>query len=332
MNIKLIESNAVFAPQTDFTVDGIWKHIERCGRICYKSEDRIMKDSHIRFVDMIVKRGHLAVLEHGTVYLKIPVNGMNEGMYISYFKENPYSRVVLSDGENYFDDLGFETDNTDIDAIHAYVTTNYRVIIENGYTYAMRWICNPTEHHQKRITAMILCDRGVSHELVRHRVFSFAQESTRYCNYSSDKFGKHITFIRPTWTDRGRQDVFNMAGIDFVSEEKALIEYLRVCEATYHLLIKAGQTPQEARAVLPNCTKTEVAMTGFTDQWEAFFKLRSAPTAHPDMQKVSKQLETEYNIMKKGKITGDIELSAETEQLLEEQVNIVNGDEQINKE
>lgn len=313
MNIKLIESNAVFAPQTNFTVDGMWKHIERCGRICYKSEDRIMKDSHIRFVDMIVKRGHLAVLEHGTVYLTIPKTDGAD--FIEWFSSNPYSRVNSTD-----------------DPAVAYVTTNYRVIIENGHTSAMRWICNPTEHHVKRITAMILCDRGVSHELVRHRVFSFAQESTRYCNYSSDKFGKHITFIRPTWTDRGRQDAFNMAGIDFVSEEKALIEYLRVCEATYHLLIKAGQTPQEARAVLPNCTKTEVAMTGFTDQWEAFFKLRSAPTAHPDMQKVSKQLETEYNIMKKGKITGDIELSAETEQLLEEQVNIVNGDEQINKE
>lgn len=313
MNIKLIESNAIFAPQTNFTVDGIWKHIERCGRICYKSEDRMTKDSHIRFVDMIVKRGHLAVLEHGTVYLTIPKTDGAD--FIEWFSSNPYSRVNSTD-----------------DPAVAYVTTNYRVIIENGHISAMRWICNPTEHHAKRITAMILCDRGVSHEIVRHRVFSFAQESTRYCNYSSDKFGKHITFIRPTWTDRGRQDVFNMAGIDFVSEEKALIEYLHVCEATYHLLIKAGQTPQEARAVLPNCTKTEIAMTGFTDQWEAFFKLRSASTAHPDMQKISKQLETEYNIMQKGKITGDIELTAETEQLLEEQVNIVNGDEQINKE
>lgn len=313
MNIKLVESNAVFAPQTNFTVDGIWKHIERCGRICYKSEDRIMNDSHIRFVDMIVKRGHLAVLEHGTVYLAIPKTDGAD--FIEWFSSNPYSRVNSTD-----------------DPAVAYITTNYRVIIENGHTSAMRWICNPTEHHVKRITAMILCDRGVSHELVRHRVFSFAQESTRYCNYSSDKFSKHITFVKPTWTERGRQDVFNMAGIDFVSEEKALIDYLRVCETTYHTLIKAGQTPQEARAVLPNCTKTEVAMTGFTDQWEAFFKLRSAATAHPDMQKVSKQLETEYNIMKSGKVTGNIELTAETEQLLEEQVNIVNGDEQVDKE
>lgn len=313
MNIKLVESNAVFAPQTNFTVDGIWKHIERCGRICYKSEDRIMKDSHIRFVDMLIKRGHLSMLEHGTVYLTIPKTDGAD--FIEWFSSNPYSRVNSTD-----------------DPAVAYITTNYRVIIENGHTSAMRWICNPTEHHVKRITAMVLCDRGVSHELTRHRVFSFAQESTRYCNYSSDKFGKHITFVRPTWTERGRQDVFNMAGIDFVSEEKALIDYLRVCETTYHTLIKAGQTPQEARAVLPNCTKTEVAMTGFTDQWEAFFKLRSAATAHPDMQKVSKQLETEYNIMKSGKVTGNIELTAETEQLLEEQVNIVNGDEQVDKE
>lgn len=173
-------------------------------------------------------------------------------------------------------------------------------------------------------------------ELVRHRVFSFAQESTRYCNYSSDKFGKHITFVKPTWTERGRQDSFNLAGIDFISEEKTLLELLHACEAAYHKLIKAGQTPQEARAVLPNCLKTEVAMTGFMDQWEAFFKLRSAPTAHPDMQKVSKQLEGEYNIMKRGKVAGDIELTAETKQLLEEQVEKVNeildDGNQVNKE
>lgn len=147
MNMKIVESNAVFSPQTDFTVDGIWKHIERCGRICYKSEDRIMKDSHIRFVDMIVKRGHLAVLEHGTVYLAIPYD--EEGTtFIKWFSKNPYSRVVSSGAD----------DNV------AYVTTNYRVIIENGHTHAMKWICNPTEYHQKRITAMILCDRGVSHK------------------------------------------------------------------------------------------------------------------------------------------------------------------------
>ena len=145
MNIKLIESNAVFAPQTDFTVDGIWKHIERCGRICYKSEDRIMKDSHIRFVDMIVKRGHLAVLEHGTVYLTIPKTDGAD--FIEWFSSNPYSRVNSTD-----------------DPAVAYVTTNYRVIIENGHTSAMKWICNPTEYHVKRITAMILCDRGVSHK------------------------------------------------------------------------------------------------------------------------------------------------------------------------
>lgn len=145
--MRIIDSNATFTPQTEFTVDGIWKHIERCGRICYKSEDRIVKDSHIRFVDMIIKRGHLAVLEHGTVYLTVPYD--KEGAeFIKVFNKNPYSRIVYSTGDNTM----------------AYVTTNYRVIIENDYTYAMKWLCNPTEFHQKRITATITCDRGVSHK------------------------------------------------------------------------------------------------------------------------------------------------------------------------
>lgn len=143
--MRIIESNATFTPQTEFTIDGIWKHIERCGRICYKSEDRIVKDSHIRFVDMIVKRGHLAVLEHGTVYLAIPKTDGAD--FIEWFSSNPYSRVNSTD-----------------DPAVVYVTTNYRVIIENGHTSAMKWICNPTAHHVKRITATITCDRGVSHK------------------------------------------------------------------------------------------------------------------------------------------------------------------------
>lgn len=305
--MKIIDSNATFTPQTDFTVDGIWKHIERCGRICYKSEDRIVKDSYIRFVDMIVKRGHLAVLEHGTVYLTIPYN--DEGKtFIELFSKNPYSRVHSGDADNNC----------------AYVTTNYRVVIENGYAAAMKWICNPTEHHAKRITAIITCDRGVANELVRHRVFSFCQESTRYCNYSSDKFGKHVTFIKPTWTERGQQETFNLSGIDFIGEEKTLNELLHTVETAYHKLIKLGQTPQEARAILPLCTKTDIAMTGFIDQWEAFFKLRCSPNAHPDMQKVAKQLEGEYNIMKHGEIHGDLTITNEVQQLLDEHVETVN--------
>ena len=305
--MRIIESNATFTPQTEFTIDGIWKHIERCGRICYKSEDRIVKDSHIRFVDMIVKRGHLAVLEHGTVYLTIPYSEEGKA-FIKIFDDNPYSRVTYSGA----------------DSNCAYITTNYRVVIENGYTTAMKWICNPTEHHAKRITATITCDRGVSHELVRHRVFSFCQESTRYCNYSADKFGKHVTFIKPTWTERGQQETFNIAGIDFISEEKTLTEFLHIVENAYHKLIKSGQTPQEARAILPSCTKTDIAMTGFVDQWEAFFKLRCSPNAHPDMQKVAKQLEGEYNIMNRGEIQGDLTITSEAQQLLEEQVEKVN--------
>lgn len=149
-------------------LEGVYKQIERAGRVCYKSEDKITKNSANEFVDRMVDSGHHAMLEHGTVYLEIPYGEMldngdfeNESLLQRYI-DNPYSSVT----------------NNEVDD-NWYITTNYRVLIENKWLDDLKYQCEPTEYHKKRVTVKFVCDRGVSHEFVRHRVMSFAQESSR---------------------------------------------------------------------------------------------------------------------------------------------------------
>ena len=173
---------------------------------------------------------------------------------------------------------------TNLDSGEVYVTTNYRVLVENNWLDDLQYLCEPTEFHSKRIMTRFICDRGVSHELVRHRVFSFAQESTRYCNYSKDKFGKELTFIKPSWWKEEDNEVATL-----------YIQPWRNIENCYLTLIENGIKPQDARAILPNALKTEVVMTGFESDWDHFFELRCAKAAHPDMQKLANELKGKFH-------------------------------------
>lgn len=283
-------------------LQGVYKQIEKCGRVCYKSEDKITEDSAKGFVDRMIKSGHGAMLEHGTVYLKVPMiyTQGEYGLEVSYetdkYDRNPYSKV------NYV---------TDDENCSAYITTNYRHIIENGWLDDLKYICEPTEFHEKRITVHFTCDRGVSHEFVRHRVFSFAQESTRYCNYSKDKFGNEITFIIPPFV--GAVEGSYTSGYDVISPNMQrpygkgtrggyFYESLRRAEETYIELvthigdpnIDLRMKPQEARAVLPNALKTELVMTGFVSDWEHFFELRCATNVHPQARELAIPLSDEF--------------------------------------
>lgn len=275
-------------------LEGVYKQIERVGRVCYKSEDKITEDSAKGFVDRMVKSGHGAMLEHGTVYLDMP-NSAGDYNLVPFFASNPYSRVVIRP----LDDI-----------VHNYITTNFRVIIENfAEEYIpdiLQYLCEPTECHEKRITVHFVCDRGVSHEFVRHRVMSFAQESTRYCNYSKDKFGNELTFIEPCWLEdyNYKDNTYNQLFIDS----------LRFAEAHYLDLLKKWDdkipdkryktgfrnnpwTPQQARAVLPNALKTELVVTGFTSDWNHFFDLRARGTTgapHPQAKELAEPLMKEF--------------------------------------
>lgn len=262
-------------------LEGVYKQIERVGRVCYKSEDKITEDSAKPFVDRMVKSGHGAMLEHGTVYLKIT------------YKNTDFTTLCMFYGKNKYSVLNHSEDNK----IY-YITTNYRVLVENNHLSDLKYLCEPTEFHERRVTVHFVCDRGVSHEFVRHRVMSFAQESTRYCNYSKDKFGNELTFIIPNWVNthcpNKEQEGPSVPDMEWSS---AMLD----AEASYKILLKMGWTPQQARAVLPNSLKTELVMTGFVSDWEHFFELRCDSAAHPQARELAIPLKEEF--IKKGYIT-----------------------------
>lgn len=268
--MRLIESKVELIEEKD-----PYKMIEIAGRTCYKSEDKMTEDSAKEFVDRMIKSGHGAMLEHGTVYLKVSMRDRNISPAILYWRESSnhkYSKVVRV------------VNNTDQATL--YITTNLRVLVENSRIGDLQYQCEPTEYHEKRITAKFICDRGVSHEFVRHRVFSFAQESTRYCNYSKDKFGNELTFITPSWDYNLAANYTGVA----ILEGDVFENSLREAEKAYFKLLDIGWRPQQARQVLPNALKTELVMTGFESDWEGFFKLRCSKAAHPDAKKLADEL------------------------------------------
>lgn len=136
-------------------LDGIYRIIERVGRVCYKSEDKIAEGTAKAFVDRMIASGHGAMLEHGTVYLEIPDYGVSRLKFEKYMR-NPYSTSISSDVDS------------------SYITTNLRVLVENGWLNDLEYQCEPTEYHEKRITVKFVCDRGVSHEFVRHKLLCAA--------------------------------------------------------------------------------------------------------------------------------------------------------------
>ena len=183
--------NASYKIETPFDGAEILKRIEKAGRTCYKSEDRITNESAKSFVRMLIERGHESVLEH------------------------------------------------------------------------------------ESITVRFICDRGISHEIVRHRLASYSQESTRYCNYSNDRFRNKITFIKPCFLEEG------------TGGYKLWKQAMFIAEKEYFELLNLGCTPQEARSVLPSSTKTEVVMTANLREWRHFLKLRTAKAAHPQMRELT---------------------------------------------
>lgn len=281
--MKLIEPSFSILEQAP-GIEGIYKHIELAGRTCYKSEDKITEDSAKEFVDRMIKSGHGAMLEHGTVYLALDM--ASRELYFKYCT-NKYSKA---------NSIGRAADYS----WKGFVTTNLRVLVENDWMSDLAYLCEPTEHHEKRISVKFICDRGVSHEFVRHRVFSFAQESTRYCNYSKDKFDNEITYILPPWIgeadvrnfyENSKGDKFLKYNEDSLGGSFIFLFNLEELEETYITLVKEeGWKPQEARAILPNALKTELVMTGFVSNWKHFFELRDAGSAHPQARELAQPL------------------------------------------
>ena len=282
--MKLIKPTFEILPQSK-GLDGIYKQIEIAGRHCYKSEDKITETSAKEFVDRMIKSNHVAMLEHGTTYLKVNTEDINKGdCEIDLFTDNnPYSRLIIQ--SDYW-----------------YITTNLRVLLEHNLLGLLKYIYEPTEFHEKRTTVKFIMDRIGSQSFVRHRVFSFAQESTRYCNYSKDKFDNEITIIAPNWLDFGLLKILNPFDIldqtDHSTAEEVYLHAMAQAEQDYFKLLAKGWTPQQARAVLPNSLKTELVMTGFDSDWEHFFELRTPATAHPQARELAIPLQKEMNKIK----------------------------------
>ena len=277
--MKLIKVSTNIIDQEN-GLEGIYKAIELAGRTCYKSEDKITPTSAEEFVNRMIKSGHYAMLEFGTVYLRIPMQYKD----IDIYSNNPYSKVSFIK-----------------ETLSWYITTNYRVIIENNLLKDLDYLCEPTEYHEKRICVRFTMDRIGSQSLCRRRVFSFAQESTRYCNYSKDKFGNELTFIIPSWLNIKECTIntSTMSGEQLLLASNTdssinFIQALSNTELNYFELLRKGHTPQEARQVLPNALKTEINMCGFVSDWKHFFKLRDSTAAHPDMKALATPLHEEF--------------------------------------
>ena len=281
--MKLIKQSFEILEQKDFTIKGIKQFIERCGRVSHKSEDRITEDSAETFVERMKEMKHLSTCEFGTVYLYIDNHDISFNKIIDKYNSNEYSKCIV--------DTVFPN--------KAYITTNYRVLVENNWLDDLKYLCEPTEYHHKRYTVKFICDRGILAEFTRHRKFSFMAESTRYCNYSKDKFGNELTFIIPCWTnipEGNYGDIFNPKepDITLAPNEYAFIDILRESEKYYIGLTNNGWKAEQARNILPLCLKTELYMCGFAENWEKFFELRTASNAHPQARELASPLYQEF--------------------------------------
>lgn len=273
-------------------IEGIYKQIELAGRTAYKSENRITEDSAKKFVDMLINRKHNAALEHGIVYLKADIDTDYGQLLLNDFIGNPYTFYTIESGI-------------------IYLTTNYRVIIENNLEKYLKSLCNPTTRHKRSYTFKITTSRSIANEIVRHRVFSFMQESTRYCNYSAKKFNNELTYVIPSkfnlntgyvehHYNYGNEEYYmdNIKVNKFDNDYNFTPEYIWI-DTLYHssdaylLMLKRGCKPEIARGVLPLDLKTELIVTGM--EWDNFFKLRCAKDAHPNIQIIANKIK---NIIK----------------------------------
>ena len=279
-----------------YTLPEIWSHIARCARVCYQSIPRSNGETEEEFVKRVILRGysledigksrelqlklHLSVLEHGTVYLDIP-NNVRTLEFLDFFRNNnKYSKT-------------YQHGNLRRNSVA--VTTNMRVIVENNLMSCLTYLCAPTEYHFLRTTCSIITDIGVARELARHRTHSISEESTRYCNYSKDKFDNELTFIKPCCLNDEKLKLYGdyHTVIRDKSPESIFIANLNNIESDYLDLIKLGWTPQQARQILPLSTKVQTIHTAFESDWAEFISLRAdacSGSVHPNMKVIADKI------------------------------------------
>ena len=295
--MKLIKQSFEILEQKDFTIKGIKQFVERCARVSYKSEDRMTDTSYEKFVNMLESRGHDRPLEFGTVHLKMSVSDFNKIRSILCINK------IHNDQWIKYHYVGDITD----------ITTNYRYYlnilkifpkVEKFFTE------EDNEYYPKRYTVHMILDRGVMDEFRTHVGLSHLAESTRYCNYSKDKFNNEVTFVIPSWMDfpeisidLGNYDKTSVrskeGNVHIIDTKPPYVEgdFIRsLCEAesNYLSIVRNGWTPQQAREVLPLAVKSELISCGFEDAWKNFFYRRCAKDAHPMAQEIAKPMHKEF--------------------------------------
>nr|DAG88633.1 MAG TPA: Thymidylate synthase complementing protein [Crassvirales sp.] len=288
--MKLIKQSFEFINQTDFSLIGIKKHIERCARVSYKSEDKITDTSYEKFVNMLESRGHDRPLEFGTVHLKMESSKF-QGFMQALYAEGMFNNIWIK--SNYNEGV-------------MYITTNYRYYLDitkrllNIKEYFTE---EDNEYYPKRYTVHMILDRGVMDEFRTHVGLSHLAESTRYCNYSKHKFGNEVTFIKPCWLNipLGDYGIASLPGDNILwltGGARIFVNSLLEAEDYYMTLLSEGWTPQQARSVLPLGIKSELISCGFKDAWENFMRRRSPkygdPGAHPMAAEIADKLCEEF--------------------------------------
>ena len=297
-----------------------YEFVEKVGRTCYKSEDKITDGSAKKFVHNLIERGHWAMLEHETLYIATTNTYMSR--LLSVFMGCPtalrffnitryvYSSSVISGSFRAFYDLLNNYTEGVLNPLRSLLSTSYPEVFSKCEDASDTWCGTVHEYSRNDFieqygrdkdimlkhlthTVRFVCDRGVSHELVRHRVASFAQESTRYCNYSKDKFGNEITVIKPCF--------FEEYSAEFGEWEVSC----KQSEYAYFNLLRNGASPQEARSVLPNSLKTEIMITATEEEWQHIINLRYIGTTgapHPQMKQVMAMVIDDLSVESRGRL------------------------------
>lgn len=310
-------------------LNGVYKAAELPGRICYWSMDKMTPESAKPFIEGLMEKNHGAPLEHGTVYLRdrydvSAIGSWGQSIGAKYNK-NKFSIV--------------NTDDT-CDIRGVYVTTNLRVLFENGWLDDLKYLCEPTPYHEKRIMVRFTIDRFTGEEYLRHRVASFNRESTRYVNYSKGKFGGgNIKFIEPCWLSEREEELKDSSEREFYSFCKQIansdddlftdIDYfvfaLKTSEWVYNHLTSLGWQAQQARTVLPCAINSPLIKTAAMHDWVHFFQLRALGTTgapHPQAKELAWPLMVEF--LKRNYLTKDELLIGLSGTKLEEASKLLN--------
>lgn len=308
--IKVVNPSIKIWNQEGYTLDDIWKHIARCARVCYQSVPKNNGETDYGFLVRTLFRGndvgnqpyntkdiikcHLSVCEHGTVHLKYPLFIARAAAQVTRFIHNHYSRTREHEG-------------------YVYVTTNMRVLIEHNWMDELEFIDNTPNcpYYIPRHTVCFITDIGASRELNRHRVNSISEESTRYCAYDKDKFGKGITVAKLPWIPdvdaNGQCYSTGFYGDDEIFDDNYIqghycdgwtaIDWflygLQICDLVYRKTRELGWTAQQAREILPLNTKTQVVHTAFVNDWQHFIDLRSNSVSgvpHPMIKELADEV------------------------------------------